>query len=147
LSSYLKQSNNPNDNTATSSLPTGTAELVHVPCSLLKQWFRDLTQPIIPSSLYQQAIQSATIGDVKTVCDIVNNRLASPYSCSVLRFTLEYLRKLAQPDIVSHTKMTLSNLSIVFAPNILRSAAVDPLHELANQKFQQAFFDILLKNY
>ncbi|KIH42756.1 RhoGAP domain protein, partial [Ancylostoma duodenale] len=69
----------------------------HVPAGLLKLWLRQLPEPLIPHAFYQRALA------------------ASENPAEVARL----IQDLSREEVVAHTKMDVSNLAMVMAPNVL----------------------------
>ncbi|KAI6226071.1 Rho GTPase-activating protein 39 [Aphelenchoides besseyi] len=115
----------------------------HVPAALLKQWLRQLPSPVIPPRLYEQCLTATSQPDY--CCQIVNqlpilNRL-------VLATLVNLLQRLCHSDIVKETKMDVSNLAMVIAPNILRCESEDPATMFADSRRQMEFMKMLILNY
>ena len=108
---------------------------MHAVACLLKQWFRDLRQPVIPSKLYQDCLSASS--DAKKVRKIVDQRLPELHR-RVLKHFVGFLRHFtaeiatsgsggAVEDVVASTTtstpsthMPLDVLCLVMAPLILR---------------------------
>ena len=89
---------------------------IHVIASALKLYFRELKEPLIPFNLYFEALDSAHDSEraqrlVGRLPDV--NRLS-------LSYLIRFLQVFSAPEHVTHTKMDDANLSMVWAPNILR---------------------------
>ncbi|XP_055705613.1 rho GTPase-activating protein 39 isoform X2 [Phlebotomus papatasi] len=113
----------------------------HSPASLLKLWYRELYDPLIPDELYEKCVQTE---DPEEAATIVNklpriNRM-------VLTYLIHFLQQFAQPDVVANTKMDSSNLAMVFAPNCLRCTSQDPKVILENARKEMAFLRTLIIN-
>lgn len=117
----------------------------HVPGSLLKLWMRELEQPIVPSSLYDQAIAAAQ-ADLPAQSVAVAEQLPE-LNRRVAAYMIEYLRDMARPEHVPHTKMGVPNLAMVFAPNFLRCPSEDPGVIFSTQKHQQTFVKHLIDDW
>ena len=113
-----------------------------VPASLLKQWLRELVNPVIPNEFYDRCL--AVGDDVDEAMNIVDD--LPELNRNVLKYMAKYLQVVGDPKYQPLTKMTISNLSMVFAPNLLRCPSDNPLVILANQKAEQNFLKILV-NY
>jgi len=115
----------------------------HVPASLLKYWMRELEEPIIPGELYDIAIDSAKNDEEEKSREIIT-QLPS-INQTVVAYVVQYLREVSNPDYVPITKMSVVNLSMVFAPNFLRCPSPDPTVILDTQKYQQNFVKHLIE--
>ena len=91
---------------------------VHVFACLLKQWFRSLKEPVIPTSLYESCLQASS--SAIDAIYIVTESLP-PLNKLVLGYLIRFLQVFSAPENSSFTKMDQSNLSMVWSPNILRS--------------------------
>ncbi|XP_065105949.2 rho GTPase-activating protein 39 isoform X2 [Paramisgurnus dabryanus] len=112
----------------------------NVPASLLKLWYRELEEPVIPQSFYTQCIShyedpDAAIGVVQSLPE--PNRL-------VLCYFINFLQIFAQPVNVSRTKMDVNNLAMVMAPNCLRCQSDDPRIIFENTRKEMSFLRILI---
>ena len=91
---------------------------VHVFACLLKQWFRSLKDPIIPYELYDECLESSS--SRREIAVIVLEKLPKENKL-VLGYLIRFLQVFAAPENANLTKMDDSNLSMIWAPNILRS--------------------------
>ncbi|KAG5673675.1 hypothetical protein PVAND_003701 [Polypedilum vanderplanki] len=111
----------------------------HAPASLLKLWYRELYDPLIPDEFYNECIET---DDPKEVMAIVD-RLPS-LNRLVLTYLIHFLQEFAQPEVVANTKMDSSNLAMVFAPNLLRCTSQDPKIILENTRKEMNFIRTLI---
>jgi len=86
---------------------------VHTICALLKLWLRELPDPIIPNSVYNNATEN-----VEKANDVFQN--LPPYNKTVITIVIQLIKELSKQDLVQTTKMDVDNLSMVFAPSFLR---------------------------
>ncbi|KAL7860103.1 hypothetical protein SRHO_G00152500 [Serrasalmus rhombeus] len=112
----------------------------NVPASLLKLWYRELEEPVIPQSFYTQCIShyedpEAAISVVQSLPEL--NRL-------VLCYFIHFLQVFAQPVNVSKTKMDVNNLAMVMAPNCLRCQSDDPRIIFENTRKEMSFLRMLI---
>uniref|UniRef100_A0AC35GP77 Rho GTPase activating protein 39 n=1 Tax=Panagrolaimus sp. PS1159 TaxID=55785 RepID=A0AC35GP77_9BILA len=115
----------------------------HVAAVLLKQWLRQLPTPLIPDQLYPKCLLVSTQSE--NACCIVDqlpaiNRL-------VLAKLLQLLQLFCKDETVSITKMDVSNLAMVFAPNILRCESDDPHVIFGNSRKEMEFMKTLIIHY
>uniref|UniRef100_A0AC34R879 Rho-GAP domain-containing protein n=2 Tax=Panagrolaimus sp. JU765 TaxID=591449 RepID=A0AC34R879_9BILA len=115
----------------------------HVPAVLLKQWLRQLPSPLIPDSMYQKCLIVCSQPD--NACRLVDqlpaiNRL-------VLSKLVHLLQILCNEEIVKITKMDVSNLAMIMAPNILRCGSEDPQIIFGNSRKEMEFMKILIQHY
>ncbi|KAJ1719874.1 hypothetical protein LPJ53_005431 [Coemansia erecta] len=114
----------------------------HVPASLLKEWLRDLAEPLIPDALYDECMAAPDDPDVAAA---VVARLAEP-ARRVLGFLLRFFAALLQPHVVARTKMDAANLALVFGPTLLRNPVSDLRDVFANSAGEQAFVLTLINS-
>ena len=120
-------------------------EDAHVPGSLLKLWMRELEKPIVPTNMYDDAIESAKADDHDKSVKLANS--LPDINKRVAFYMIQYLRDLAKPENVPHTKMGVPNLAMVFAPNFLRCPSEDPSVIFSTQKHQQTFVKHLIEEW
>eukprot|EP01126_Amoeba_proteus_P027627 TRINITY_DN27401_c0_g1_i2.p1 TRINITY_DN27401_c0_g1~~TRINITY_DN27401_c0_g1_i2.p1 ORF type:complete len:341 (+),score=55.40 TRINITY_DN27401_c0_g1_i2:138-1160(+) len=132
----------------------------NVPASLLKQWLRELSEPVIPEEMYMECISRTEAEDRKWCVSFlhpeggdgsgdgrVEGQNAFPeIHRRVLVHVVEFLRKFLQPHVIQHTRMTRENLALVFAPNLLRCPSEDLAVNLNAQHFQMRFLIFLLED-
>lgn len=94
----------------------------HVIAGLLKLFFRQLYEPVFPTQLYDACLLSGQ--DAHMACRLFNERLPN-LNKDVVAYLIRLLQWLAKSDKVAHTKMDNSNLSMVWAPNLLRAPQED----------------------
>lgn len=112
-----------------------------IPASLLKMWVRELAEPVIPNSFYERCLK---IRHVQAAMDVVDE--LPVLNRSVIKYLAKYLQLVGDPLNQPKTKMTVSNLAIVFAPNLLRCPNDDPLVIWRNAKQEQHFVKLIV-NY
>ncbi|XP_028163541.1 uncharacterized protein LOC114355078 isoform X6 [Ostrinia furnacalis] len=114
----------------------------HAPASLLKLWYRELYEPLIPDALYAACVAAG--GDVQA-CSRALQRLP-PLNRLVLTYLISFLQQFTAPEVVSQTKMDSANLAMVFAPNCLRCTSQDPRVILENARKEMTFLKTLISN-
>ncbi|XP_051529091.1 rho GTPase-activating protein 39-like [Myxocyprinus asiaticus] len=112
----------------------------NVPASLIKLWYRELEEPLIPMSFYKQCVSNyndpvAAISVVQSLPEL--NRL-------VLCYFIHFLQVFAQPTNVAVTKMDVNNLAMVMAPNCLRCQSDDPRVIFENTRKEMSFLRMLI---
>lgn len=117
----------------------------HVPASVLKWWLRDLEEPVIPAAFYNACLEAAKGTDAATACVRVVDSLP-PLNKTVVYSIINFVQVLARPENVTHTKMAVGSLSIVFGPNLLRCQATEMMLVFEAQKWEQTFVTTLIKN-
>uniref|UniRef100_A0A3P8QDW8 Rho GTPase-activating protein 39 n=1 Tax=Astatotilapia calliptera TaxID=8154 RepID=A0A3P8QDW8_ASTCA len=109
--------------------------------SLLKLWYRELEEPLIPHEFYEECIThydnpEAAVGVVLGLPHI--NKL-------VLCYLIRFLQVFAQPANVAITKMDVNNLAMVMAPNCLRCQSDDPRVIFENTRKEMSFIRVLIQ--
>ncbi|NXQ40799.1 RHG17 protein, partial [Catharus fuscescens] len=97
----------------------------------LKSYLRELPEPLMTYSLYEEWTQAANIQDQdKKLQELwrICNRLPEHYRVN-FRYLIKFLAKLAQNSDVN--KMTPSNIAIVLGPNLLWAKNEGSLAEMA----------------
>ncbi|XP_074620007.1 rho GTPase-activating protein 24-like isoform X2 [Acropora palmata] len=101
---------------------------VHSVASVLKSYFRELPEPLIPYDYFEVFLTAARCYEMREEDGIiaVQNQLKTlpqPNS-SLLRFLCRFLHEVQKH--CEQNKMNARNLAMVFGPNILRSGSEDP---------------------
>ncbi|XP_067654660.1 rho GTPase-activating protein 39-like isoform X1 [Haliotis asinina] len=114
----------------------------HVPASLLKLWYRELYEPLIPSHFYEDCV--VNYSNPEAAISVVNqlphiNRL-------VLCYLIRFLQVFAAPENASVTKMDVNNLAMVMAPNCLRCESDDPRIIFENTRKEMGFLRTLIQH-
>ncbi|XP_048063789.1 rho GTPase-activating protein 39 [Megalobrama amblycephala] len=122
-------------------VPTGLED-PHIPASLLKLWYRELEEPVIPHEYYEQCVMNydSPAAAVNVVLNLPHiNKL-------VLCYLIRFLQVFAQAASVSMTKMDVSNLAMVMAPNCLRCQSDDPRVIFENTRKEMSFIRVLIQH-
>jgi len=113
----------------------------HVLSSLLKIWLRELAEPLIPIDFYDEAIAAS---ENKEKCFTLISKLPK-LNQSVILQLLQFLGLICNQDFYTHTKMQIENISVVFAPNILRNTkSSDPRVMMINSALEHKFVKNLI---
>ena len=104
-------------------LASGKLELVTNDCNvaahLLKEWFRDLAEPVLPRRTYETCLGAGGRGQEAEALAVMETLPA--INQRVLRSLLGFLHTLS--EFHEKTKMTEENLCMVFAPTVFQSNA------------------------
>jgi Rho GTPase-activating protein 39 len=114
----------------------------HLPASLLKLWFRELHEPLIPPEYYDACVDNCENVDecIKIIESLPEiNKL-------VFTYLIRFLKVFAAPINVAITKMDASNLSMIMAPNCLRCKSNDPKTIIENTKKEMKFIKTLIQS-
>uniref|UniRef100_A0A3Q1CM88 Rho GTPase-activating protein 39 n=1 Tax=Amphiprion ocellaris TaxID=80972 RepID=A0A3Q1CM88_AMPOC len=121
-------------------IPTGLED-PHIPASLLKLWYRELEEPLIPHEFYEECINHYDNPEAA-----VNVVLGLPHiNKLVLCYLIRFLQVFAQPANVAITKMDVNNLAMVMAPNCLRCQSDDPRVIFENTRKEMSFIRVLIQ--
>ncbi|GAA5852509.1 hypothetical protein JCM9279_003479 [Rhodotorula babjevae] len=109
--------------------------------AVLKLWFRELPEPLLTWELYQQFIEVAKIENDRLrhirLHERVND-LPDP-NYATLKFLMGHLHQIAQHESVN--QMSVSNLAIVFGPNLLGAPPPHLAPQYASSASQQPAVD------
>ncbi|XP_004380655.1 rho GTPase-activating protein 11A isoform X1 [Trichechus manatus latirostris] len=95
-----------------------------LPCDiagLLKQFFRDLPEPILPADLQEALFKAQQLGtEEKNEATLLLSCLMADHTIAVLRYFFNFLRNVSLRS--SENRMDSSNLAVIFAPNLLQTS-------------------------
>ncbi|KAF9980684.1 hypothetical protein BGZ65_004802 [Modicella reniformis] len=114
----------------------------HVPCSLLRLWIRDLPEPVIPYDMYQRCIQGAN--DKDEVAKVIAS--LPLWHKETIIFLISFLKTFNDPLVKETTKMSLSNLAMVFAPTLLQCSSDDAPSLMGHLQSERAFVSTLISD-
>ncbi|KAI8855286.1 Rho GTPase activation protein [Chytridium lagenaria] len=121
------------------------AESVPTITGVLKLYFRELPDPLLPKNLYHSFIDAAKIEDERmrliAIHELVNQLHDSHYS--TLQVLMAHLWKVQQYE--QDNKMTTQNLSIVWGPTLMDSPDVNP--DPTEIKHQSRVVETILCNF
>ncbi|XP_028400755.1 active breakpoint cluster region-related protein-like [Dendronephthya gigantea] len=93
---------------------------IHAVAGTLKQYFRELPDPLFTANLYHKFTESLGMTDEqekeKHLLDLLDQ--LPPARKSTTLFLIEHLRRVSQSE--ASNKMSLGNLATIFGPNLLR---------------------------
>ncbi|XP_037397618.1 rho GTPase-activating protein 11A isoform X3 [Pygocentrus nattereri] len=86
---------------------------------LLKQFFRELPEPILPTDLHNAFLKAQELPTVeeRTSATILLSCVLPHGNLNTLRYFFSFLKRVSQS--CAENKMDSSNLSVIFAPNLL----------------------------
>ncbi|CAF1261533.1 unnamed protein product [Rotaria sordida] len=115
---------------------------IHAITCVLKLYLRQLPIPLITFDIHTQLLELRSSSlCLKTIRPII--RRLPPAHFHTLRYLCEHLLKVSHHSI--RNQMTIENLSIVFAPTIMRSENPDPMIGLKNSKSIQRLLEIIIE--
>ncbi|KAK5930304.1 hypothetical protein CgunFtcFv8_026550 [Champsocephalus gunnari] len=121
-------------------IPTGLED-PHIPASLLKLWYRELEEPLIPHEFYDECISHYDNPEAAVTVVLGLPHINKLVLCYLIRF----LQVFAQSDNVTITKMDVNNLAMVMAPNCLRCQSDDPRVIFENTRKEMSFIRVLIQ--
>ncbi|XP_049851535.1 rho GTPase-activating protein 39-like [Schistocerca gregaria] len=116
----------------------------HIPASLLKLWFRELKNSVIPSDLYPACIEASrneNVGDILATVDLLPT-----LNSRVLKYLMVVLKQIADPENSKLNKMSAETLAIIFCPTLMRYNHSNVENVLIYQKWEQVYITTLIKN-
>uniref|UniRef100_A0A8C9PIZ3 Rho GTPase-activating protein 11A n=1 Tax=Spermophilus dauricus TaxID=99837 RepID=A0A8C9PIZ3_SPEDA len=95
-----------------------------LPCDiagLLKQFFRELPEPILPVDLHEALFKAQQLGtEEKNKATLLLSCLMADHTIDILRYFFNFLRNVSLRS--RENKMDSSNLAVIFAPNLLQTS-------------------------
>ncbi|KAJ7987656.1 hypothetical protein DPEC_G00328740 [Dallia pectoralis] len=122
---------------------------VHTVASLLKLYLRELPEPVVPFSKYDDFLTCAQLlakdaeEGVQELGKHVSNLPTD--NCNLLKYICMFL-----DEVQSHAnknKMSVQNLATVFGPNILRPKMEDPVTIMEGTSLVQSLMTVLISEY
>ncbi|XP_028577749.2 rho GTPase-activating protein 11A isoform X1 [Podarcis muralis] len=108
------------------------------PCDvagLLKQFFRELPEPILPSDLQEALIKAQQLGsEEKNSATLLLSCLMNDRIINILRYFFMFLKKVSLRS--AENKMSSSNLAVIFVPNLLQSNEADKMSAHTERKLR-----------
>ncbi|KAJ1498090.1 Rho GTPase activating protein 39 [Coelomomyces lativittatus] len=112
----------------------------HVPAAVLKLWLRELLEPLIPDTLYDECLAHAQMDDPKR--SVMFLKKLPRLHLYTVQYLISFLQYLVPYQPV--TKMSAQNLAMVFAPSFLRCPSNEPFVILEKTKLEQQFLRNLI---
>jgi len=113
----------------------------HVLVGVLKQWLRELKDPLIPNTLYQECVECEAVEDCLKTIDklpLLNKECFG--------HLVRFLRIIAKPENHEYTKMDVSNLCVVFAPVMFRCPTTDMAELIVSMQKERLFLAHVLES-
>ncbi|XP_034425828.1 rho GTPase-activating protein 22 isoform X2 [Hippoglossus hippoglossus] len=122
---------------------------IHTVASLLKLYLRELPEPVIPFSKYEDFLTCAQLlakDEEEGVQELGNQVSTLPLpNFNLLKYICKFL-----DEVQSHciqNKMSVQNLATVFGPNILRPKMEDPVTIMEGTSLVQHLMTILIREH
>ncbi|XP_052039138.1 rho GTPase-activating protein 11A [Apodemus sylvaticus] len=95
-----------------------------LPCDvagLLKQFFRELPEPVLPADLHEALFKAQQLGaEERTKATLLLSCLMADPTVDILRYFFNFLKNVSLR--ANENKMDSSNLAVIFAPNLLQTS-------------------------
>mmetsp|Transcript_17292 Transcript_17292/g.25930 ORF Transcript_17292/g.25930 Transcript_17292/m.25930 type:complete len:498 (-) Transcript_17292:17-1510(-) len=118
----------------------------HVPASLLKEYLRTKRDSLIPTEFYDKCVEMGKSLDKVPGVEFAQVLDKIPkINRMIIVHLVELVSIISAPRNVVKNRMTLANLSMVFAPSILRNPSTDPLKMIENIKNEVSFVQKLFQ--
>eukprot|EP00026_Physarum_polycephalum_P005822 Phypoly_transcript_05861.p1 GENE.Phypoly_transcript_05861~~Phypoly_transcript_05861.p1 ORF type:complete len:542 (+),score=112.68 Phypoly_transcript_05861:205-1830(+) len=113
----------------------------HVLAGVLKNWFRELREPLIPNCIYRDCLDCET----PTECLTIINKMPE-LNKAVFAHFVGFLRELSKPEYLTYTKMDVNSLCLVSAPMLFRCPSTDMADLIVNMQKEKAFLGLALES-
>jgi len=113
----------------------------HVLVGVLKQWLRDLPEPLIPIEMYYDCLKCETTEECLQVVDKL-----PPLNKGCFGHLVKFVRTIAQPENHEFTKMNVQNLCVVFAPVMFRCPSTDMADLMVNLQKEKLFLAVVIES-
>nr|XP_047914714.1 rho GTPase-activating protein 11A isoform X3 [Anser cygnoides] len=108
-----------------------------LPCDvagLLKQFFRELPEPILPPHLQEGLFKAQQLGNEKKTATMLLSCLMTDRTIEALRFFFRFLRNVSLRS--NENRMDSSNLAVIFAPNLLHTNESEKMSTTTEKKIR-----------
>mmetsp|Transcript_2933 Transcript_2933/g.4308 ORF Transcript_2933/g.4308 Transcript_2933/m.4308 type:complete len:709 (-) Transcript_2933:95-2221(-) len=114
---------------------------IHAAAGCLKQWLRELPEPLIPHNFYSMFLgaESASVSDIQKMV-----RQLPSQNQAILAYLCQFLNELSKNHEI--TRMNIPNLALVFSPNILRPKTENPMEALAHSQRKNDSLTAIIKD-
>jgi len=123
----------------------------HVATGLLKEWLRELAEPVFPTQLYAACVDA--VKDPETSPKEEMTKKVQELFCQapvlsqrVIKHVTHLMHEIVNEDNCKINKMSLDSLAIVMAPSFLRCPNEDPMELLSNSKYETRFTLLLFQS-
>ncbi|NXC50286.1 RHGBA protein, partial [Penelope pileata] len=108
-----------------------------LPCDvagLLKQFFRELPEPILPPHLQEGLLKAQQLGNGKKTATMLLSCLMGDRTVEALRYFFNFLRTVSLRS--NENRMDSSNLAVIFAPNLWHSNESEKMSTSTEKKIR-----------
>lgn len=121
------------------------ADSPHIPACVLKDWLRNLKEPLIPNMHYNICIDMARNRSLSAEAFEVFLSQIPIAKRNTIKYLVKFLRELCTEENKKITMMDIRNVAIIFGPNLLRCTDPDPQIMLANSGHEREFCQKLIE--
>uniref|UniRef100_A0A8K9WTS4 Rho GTPase activating protein 22b n=1 Tax=Oncorhynchus mykiss TaxID=8022 RepID=A0A8K9WTS4_ONCMY len=122
---------------------------VHTVASLLKLYLRELPEPVVPFSKYEDFLACAQLlaKDAEVGVQELGKQVSNlpPANYNLLKYICKFLDEVQSHAIKN--KMSVQNLATVFGPNILRPKMEDPVVIMEGTSLVQSLMTVLISEH
>ncbi|XP_069467267.1 rho GTPase-activating protein 22 isoform X2 [Ambystoma mexicanum] len=122
---------------------------VHTVASLLKLYLRELPEPVIPFSMYEDFLSCAQLlskDQEEGTQELGRQVISLPQAnYNLLKYICKFLDEVQSHSSIN--KMSVQNLATVFGPNILRPAMEDPVTIMEGTSQVQHLMTVLIREH
>ncbi|NXY40716.1 RHGBA protein, partial [Ceuthmochares aereus] len=101
---------------------------------LVKQFFRELPEPILPPHLQEGLFKAQQLGNEKKNATMLLSCLMADRTIEALRYFFNFLRTVSLRS--NENRMDSSNLAVIFAPNLLHSNEIEKMSADTEKKIR-----------
>ncbi|XP_039203274.1 rho GTPase-activating protein 11A isoform X2 [Crotalus tigris] len=124
----LKNKLDKGENCLSSALPCDVA-------GLLKQFFRELPEPILPYNLQEALLKAQKLdSEERNSATLLISCLVNEGIIETLRYFFQFLKKVSLKS--AENKMDSCNLAVIFAPNLLQSSEIEKMSVHTEKKLR-----------
>ncbi|KAM5129798.1 rho GTPase-activating protein 11A-like [Mantella aurantiaca] len=115
------------DNDLSDALPCDVA-------GILKQFFRELPEPILPADFQDALCKAQQLGSEKSSATILISCLMPERAITILRYFFNFLHNVSMRSDTN--RMDSSNLAVIFAPNLLQTGDSEKISASTEKKLR-----------
>ncbi|CAO1638013.1 unnamed protein product [Parajaminaea phylloscopi] len=113
--------------------------------SLLKTFFRDLAEPLVPQNMYEECVKAAAREDVSACTLLAGTSGPMPaLNRRVLLYLVALLQRFSRPEVAKVTGVNSVALASIFSPTIFRSPSTDIAVISRSARFESVWLHTLL---
>ena len=113
--------------------------------SLIKSWYRELEEPLIPKDYYWDCTDDSFWDNWSEISSKISTSHESNFI--LLRWLVKFLQTFLNEETISQTKMVAGNIAMIWAPNILKCPVVEPSKVIECSVKEMKFFRHLIEKW